>query len=117
MAGFLQTFIEDYIWYHAVTLIAVIIIAVLVYIHHAGSEQNLNVVKEYKAVLDPFLIKHFSDYDGETLVESPNIIKLYPSGRDSCLFAIFAFAVTILLISLCLDSKSSPISSTRYLSS
>jgi hypothetical protein len=61
----------------------------------------MKVVKEYKAIIDPLLVKDFSDYDGEMLVECPNIVKLYPSGREGCLFAIFAFAVKNLLYSAC----------------
>lgn len=95
MAGYLQTFLEDYIWYHAVTLAVLLVFAVLVAVHRAGSEQNLAVMRAAKAELDPFLRKAFSEYDGEALVESPNIIKLYPSGRESCLFAILAFAVSL----------------------
>ena len=87
-------FIQDYLWYHAFTVFAVGMIVVLIVVHRKGSEQNLAVVREYKATIDPFLSKHFSEYDGEMLVESSNIVKLYPSGRESCLFAIFAFAVS-----------------------
>lgn len=43
--GYLQTFLEEYIWYHAITLTIIILIAVLVAVHHLGSEQNLAVMK------------------------------------------------------------------------
>jgi hypothetical protein len=95
MSSYMQSFLEEYIWYHAFTVAIVAFIVLLVLVHHAGSEQNLAVAREYKERLEPFLAKQFSEYDGELLVESPNIIKLYPSGRESCLFAIFAFAVRI----------------------
>ena len=54
------------------------------------------IAEKYKGMLDETLTKAFSDYDGEFVVESPNIIKLYISGRESCLFGIFAFAVKFL---------------------
>lgn len=106
-------FIQEYLWYHAFTVFAVGMIVVLIVVHRKGSQQNLAVAKEYKAILDPFLVKHFSEYDGEMLVESSNIVKLYPSGRESCLFAIFAFAVRKLLISSYLVNRYFPSCSTR----
>ena len=93
MASFFETFIEDYVWYHAITLTVVLVFAVLLLVHRVGSEQNMKIMLAAKIELDPLLMKAFSEYDGEVLVESPNIIKLYPSGRETCLFAIVAFAV------------------------
>lgn len=106
-------FIQEYLWYHAFTVFAVGMIVILIVVNRKGSEQNLAVVREYKAMLDPFLGNHFSEYDGEMLVESSNIVKLYPSGRESCLFAIFAFAVRSALVSSSLANRSFPTSSTH----
>lgn len=36
----------------------------LIVVHRKGSQQNLDIAKEYKGMLDPFLVKHFSEYDG-----------------------------------------------------
>lgn len=106
-------FIQEYLWYHAFTVFSIGMIVVLIVVHRKGSQQNLDVAKEYKEMLDPFLVKHFSEYDGEMLVESSNIVKLYPSGRESCLFAIFAFAVRKSLISLYRVSRFFPFCSTH----
>lgn len=62
--GFLQSFLEDYIWYHAITLAVVFCIALLVTIHHKGSQQNLSLAKQYKTIMDPILHNAFSQYDG-----------------------------------------------------
>jgi len=44
----LQSFIEDYIWYHAVTICTVAVIIALIVIHHYGSEKNQQLAKQYK---------------------------------------------------------------------
>lgn len=35
----------------------------------------------------------FKKYDGKLVYESPNIVKMYPSERESCLFAIISMAL------------------------
>ena len=88
-----QEFINEYIWYHGFTIAMLSIITILIVVHRWGSEQNINLAKKYKSTIDSTLTKAFKDYDGDLVVESPNIIKLYISGRESCVFGIIAFAV------------------------
>jgi len=57
----------------------------------------MGLAQKYKELLHPLLDKSFEEYDGDLVVESPNVIKLYVSGRESCLFGILAFAVNVLL--------------------
>lgn len=103
----------DYLWYHAITLATVVLISFLFVVHHVGSEKNRKIAAETQAVLHPFLKESFKDYSGEIVVESGNILKVYASGRESCFFAIFAYAVQMRLIRQSPDSKSSPSCSTR----
>jgi hypothetical protein len=44
----LETFITDYIWYHAVTLTVLAVIVVLTVNHRYGSEKNLSLAQKYK---------------------------------------------------------------------
>ena len=91
----LENFINDYIWYHAFTIATFLVIATLIVVHRRGTEKNMLLAQDAKQSLHSFLEKTFDDYDGDLVVESPNIIKLYASGRESCLFAIFAFGVIL----------------------
>ena len=81
------------------------VISVLILVHRWGSEQNSLIAKQYRGVLNSTLTKGFSEYDGELVVEAPNIIKLYISGRETCLFGILAFAVYLFIFSLYPGSK------------
>lgn len=81
ISNIVSTFLTEYIWYHAFTITVIAVIAILIAVHRTGSEKNLSVAKQYQSVLDPLLNKTFDDYDGELVLESPNILKLYASGR------------------------------------
>ena len=65
----------------------------MIVVHHLGSEQNLALAKKYQKHLEPLLSMAFADYNGELVLESANMIKMYLAGRDSCLFGVCAFAV------------------------
>jgi hypothetical protein len=67
-------------------------------VNHYGAKKNLQIANRAKSVIDGFLKENFTNYTGELIDEAPNIIKLYASGRESCIFSIFAFAVHFLLI-------------------
>ncbi len=71
-----------------------------------GTNQNMRIALRTKSIIHDFLKQHFTNYSGSLIDEAPNIIKLYASGRESCIFAIFAFAVSLLLFSLYRDSSS-----------
>lgn len=64
MLQYLETFAHEYIWYHAFTLTVLAVIISMITVHHYGSERNMKIVKEYKTILNPFLIKTFTEYDG-----------------------------------------------------
>lgn len=63
-----DTLVKDYIWYHAVTLTIISVICCLIVVHRRGSDINLSIAKESKAILDPVLSKTFTDYDGDLVV-------------------------------------------------
>ncbi len=63
------------------------------FVNSYGTKKNLRIATKAKNVVDTFLRDNFTNYTGELIDETPHIIKLYASGRESCIFAIFAFAV------------------------
>jgi hypothetical protein len=60
MASFFETFIQDYLWYHAITLTVILVFAVLLVVNRVGSEHNMAVMLAAKKELDPLLMKTFS---------------------------------------------------------
>jgi len=81
MISYLQTFISEYLIYHALTIAVLTMIITMIIVHHIGSEKNREIALKYKNIMNDFFTKNFKEYDGEMIVESPNIMKLYPSGR------------------------------------
>jgi len=55
----IQTFISDYIIYHAFTIIVLTLIIVMIIVHHIGSEKNKEIATKYKDILNGFLTKNF----------------------------------------------------------
>lgn len=56
---FTETFVKDYLWYHAITLTIVGVIFTLIMVHRRGTDQNYALAKQYKDMLDPLLTKSF----------------------------------------------------------
>jgi hypothetical protein len=46
--------------------------------------------------LDPVIRKYYTDFDGKIIQESPNVLKVYASGRKSSYFVILGFAVSFI---------------------
>ena len=88
--------IADNVYYHWFSILIFAIIVISIVINKRGSKNNLKLAAKYEEIMRPSLKGWFSQYDGDLVMESPNLIKLYASGRDSCLFAIMAFAVRTL---------------------
>jgi hypothetical protein len=82
-----------YLRYHLLSELIVLAIAIAILVHYRGSRKNLALALHFRELLSPHLSRWFRSYDGELVLEAPNIMKLYPSHRDSCLFAIVSFAL------------------------
>ena len=85
--------IKEFLLYHLITISFSSAIALTILIHYYGSYSNRKLASKYQKILSPLLKQWFSRYDEDLVFESPNIIKLYPSDRDSCLFAIVSMAL------------------------
>jgi hypothetical protein len=72
------------------------LIAAAILVDKSGSKKNMEIAAKVKNIINGFLSNNFTNYTGELIEESANIIKLYASGKDSCIFGIFAFAVCLL---------------------
>lgn len=79
--------------YHLISLIVILVIAVVSAAHYRGRNKNRTIAYKFQQMLSPYISQWFKKYDGELVYESPNIYKIYPSDRDSCLFAIISFAL------------------------
>lgn len=79
--------------YHLISIIVILVIALVSGAHYRGRYKNRTIANKFQQVLSPHIIRWFKRYDGELVYESPNIYKIYPSDRDSCLFAIISFAL------------------------
>lgn len=79
--------------YHLITEIVILAVAIVILVHYRGAKKNRAIAIKYQELLSPLIGKWFRKYDGELVYESPNIYKLYPSDRESCLFAIISFAM------------------------
>ena len=86
-------FVVDNIYYHSISIILISVIIASIWVNKFGSSSNMEIATKYKEILHPSLKSWFVKYNGDLVVESPNVIKIYASGRKSCLFAIIAFAV------------------------
>lgn len=83
----------DFLQYHLVTILTVLVILLVVLVNHYGCNKNLQLAQMQQLRIDKLLKASFTNYDGEFVMESPNVIKVYASGRESCLFAILGYAV------------------------
>jgi hypothetical protein len=98
--------VVEFLLYHAITIGALLIFAAAMFVNKFGTNKNMQIALRTKSIIHDFLKQNFTNYSGSLIDEAPNIIKLYASGRESCIFAIFAFAVSLLLFSLYQDSSS-----------
>lgn len=69
------------------------LIFLAIVVNWLGSRSNKQLAERYRDIISPVLSTTFSEYKGELVEEAPNIMKLYPMGRNSCLFAIVSFAL------------------------
>lgn len=83
----------EFLSYHIISLIIVGIILLMIFVNYYGGKKNKQIAEKYKAIIAPFIGSTFRKFDGELVFESANIAKMYPSDRDSCMFAIISFAL------------------------
>lgn len=54
---FVETFLKEYVWYHAITLTVIAIISCLITVHRKGTDQNYALATQHKELLEPLLTK------------------------------------------------------------
>lgn len=83
----------SFLGYHLISLVLLSVISLTILVHVKGGQKNHSIALKYDKIISPLLSKWFKKYDNKLVYEAPNIIKMYPSERDSCLFAIVSLAL------------------------